>query len=231
MMRSRKLLFVGIFVGVGVLAASAALTLKAQEGDPVPPPQEPILNVLASHGDKTSTLTLLKNLSAPLPGREKSVKGGLSFFIPGPEQLVYFGDKRGVITFLRNLPRRTASAQILVRDAYRLEKIADKAETLTFLRALGERDAALDLLIVDLRGLAHVGKRASLVTFARNLPKSSMVHFYTTPTEMVQYGADADLLGFIAALTCPVEVHLDDPMLAIWLRRWEAQGEDEKKGE
>ncbi|MHC4777012.1 MAG: hypothetical protein ACYTFG_00395 [Planctomycetota bacterium] len=226
---STKKFFVALALVIGGgLAGSAAWNLSAQEGDRGFPPPEPALGVLASGGHREPAVTFLRSLGARSGAERKGPRGRLSLFIPGPEQLHYYGDKRGVVTFLKNLPAGGAEVRLLVRDVRRLESIGDKSSVLTFLSELSKSGGIVTLLLTDLPGLASFGSDASLLTFVRALPKGSSVHVYAAPRTLTRFGSDADLLAFFSALNVPFSVHLDDPDLDVFVKRWEALDQGKK---
>lgn len=202
------------------LVLGLGLTSRAQE-PPAGPVYEPALGVLASTGHRTPAVTFLEHLGRSNPS-EKAGGNGLSLFVPGPEQLLQYGDKHGVITFLNTMPKGAGVVQILVRDTGRLERVADKSQTAEFLKAVANRGGAVELFLVDLPGLARHGSRDSLIGFARRLPAGSLVHLYATPRQLSFHGDDADVLAFLDALRAPVEFHLDDPFLPALLQAWVA---------
>jgi len=199
------------------------LRLEAQDPEEAPSSPEPALGILAASGHRTPAVAFLKALSQPLPGNRKRPKGAVSIFLPGPEQLSQYGNKAGLVTFLSNLPGGAANVQILVRDLARWEAVADDASALHFLRTLSRAGGAVDLLVTDVAGLPRFGARRSIHSFLKNLPAGSVIHLYTTPSEVVKLGSDAHLLSFIGVAPCAVEVHLDDPFTPVYLRAWEAK--------
>lgn len=197
-----------------VLAAAAAL--RAQEGDAPPPGEDPALWVLALNGHRTPAVSFAKALAV----RKDERRGRISLFVPAPDQLAQYGDKAGVATFFAQLPRDGAHVSLLVRSVDDLVRHGDRTPTLAFLKLLAEVGASFEVMIVDAPGLAREGRKASLLAFARALPPRTVLHLYATPLEVARAGADAGLIGFLDAVPCVVEVHLDDPMLPALLRQW-----------
>ncbi|GEM_PF-4241898 len=223
-MGSRRTFSIALIASVvaAVCTAAACFTLQAQEGAPAV--GEPALGVLSSAGHKTGAVTFLEHLQK-VRGPGEHPGGALSLYIPDPEQLYHYGDKKGVVTFLSHLPSGGGYVRLLVRDVERLERIAHKSQVLGFLDALSRRNAAMELLILDFRGLALAGRRAPLLGFLKKLPRYSSVHLYASPRDLTRYGDDADLLGFLDASPVPVEIHLDDPFLPAMLQAWVAADE------
>jgi hypothetical protein len=228
-MKRRKIVVASILVVAGALAGSAGWALFAQEGVEGFPPAEPVLGVLAQSGHRDSTVSFLQKMGTSSPLEHGTPKGTMTLFVPGPEQLYYYGDKAGVITFLKNLPPGGALVQVLVRDLRQLEAIGDKAAVQSFLATLGKRGGRMEILLTDLPGMANHGRKASIFSFFRALPKGSTLHVFTSARTLSRWGADADLLGFFSILPMPYQVHIDHPDLDVFIKRWVALDAAKKK--
>ncbi|MHC4599383.1 MAG: hypothetical protein ACYS47_10295 [Planctomycetota bacterium] len=228
-MKRKKIFAASVLVAAGALMASAGWALFAQEGSEGFPPAEPVLGVLAQSGHRDTTVSFLQKMGTPSPLERGTPKGTMTLFVPGPEQLFYYGDKAGVVTFLKNLPPGGALVQVLVRDLRQLEAIGDKAAVLSFLNNLGKRGGRMEILLTDLPGAANYGRKASIFSFFRALPKGSALHVFTSARTITRWGADADLLGFFSALSIPYQVHIDHPDLDVFIKRWVALDAAKKK--